>query len=298
LIFSSSLIEASKVLSRHHHRNHHKVQHKSKNFLQGIIATIGGILAVLGGTTVHAINKCLPKVVQLPGGEEEGGGSSLGGVTGPLKTIMSILGFALKLACAFKSKIISFLQGKISRRRWRRRFFLGLQNGNARGFFSKIGRAFKKIGNKIKKGISKVANAIKKVAVLVYNTVKDGIMAAINFIKRIFQKIVQAIKDIKQKIQDFFNGPIFKEIKRIFMCIISLGQVARKIISSIKGFINAIKSLLSGWPGVIMVLVNCICNWGRFKNAIEAIINAFRSSGNTRWKHVGTFIGHLMMAIQ
>jgi hypothetical protein len=303
LIFvSSTFVEANKVLSRHHrshhHRSHHKSLHRNKSIISNVIAAIGGVIAVLGGTTVATINSCLPKAVQIPGSDEEAGGTNLGGCTGPLKTIMSILGFALKIACAFKSKIISFLQGKISRRRWRRRFFLGLSNGYTKGFLSSIGKAFKKVGNAIKNGVTKVATAIKNVAVKVYNTVKDGIMAAINFIANTFKKIVQAIKDIKNKITGFFNGPIFQEIKRIFQCIISLGQVAKAVVASIRGFIDAIKLLLSGWAGVINILVNCICNWERFKNAIEAIVDAFKTNGDTRWNKIGTFIGHLMMAIQ
>ena len=211
---------------------------------------------------------------------------------------MSILGLALKIACTFKSKIISFLQGKIGGRRFRRRLFiLTKRRTGYKGFLSSTGNFFRKAANTVKNAVVTVANKVKEVAVTVYNKVKEGVKAAINFISNTFNKIVQAIKNIKQKICDFFNGPIFQEIKRIFIGIIGLRKNIQKIIKHIKGFIQAVKSILAGWVGVIKILVTAICNWQRFKNAIEEIIGAFKTNGDNRWAKVGRFIGWLMLTI-
>jgi hypothetical protein len=237
-----------------------------------------GMVGSLAGGNHAAIDKCLPKSWRTSPGDNGSATSNFVASSGPLKIIGKILGGALKLACKFKNKIIGFLKGKLSRRRYRREF-LAFEGTMKWGFL-------KKVWNKTKRAARSVGRAVSRGASYLWNKAVG-----------IFKTIVGAIRSCMRKIQAFFRSKTWLTIKKVVSCIGTLRAAGMAVIKNVRGFINAVRTLLTGIPGIIQVLVGAICNWRAFKQAIDYLINAVKSQGAARWNRIGRFIGQLIVAI-
>jgi hypothetical protein len=253
--------------------------------LEGLFSfSLGCLDSLSEGGSSAVLKECIPAPWKKYVNTTSSPNTSLGGnMQGPLKQIMGILGSALSVACKFKSKIISFLQGKLKFRR----YFL---------IFAENGRFKKSFWKKLKKGVSNVGKKIGNAAKAVGSAVSN----AVNFIGKTFTKIVTAIKNIRSQIINFFHSETWKNIKSLFMCIVNnrgnIAKSAKKVVANVKGFIAAVGKL-STPAGIVEVLVNCICNWRKFKKAIEYFIDFLKSNGSKKWNRLGAFLGQLAVAI-
>jgi hypothetical protein len=232
----------------------------------------------LAGGNHAAIDRCIPKSWRTRVGDNGSATSNFVASRGPLQIIGRILGNALKLACKFKNKIIGFLKGRLSRRRWRREF-LAYEGTMQWGWARKAWRRTKRVARRAARAVRRGASWLWRRAL------------------GIFKRIVGAVRSCMRKIQAFFRSRTWLTIKRVVSCIGTLRAAGLAVIRNVRGFINAVRTILSGIPGIITVLVGAICNWRAFKQAIDYLINAVRSHGAARWNRIGRFIGQLVVAI-
>jgi hypothetical protein len=263
--------------------------------LRGLASFAFGCLSGLTeGASSEVLKECIPAawLAKVGNGLDNGEPATQFGAgnTGPLNMILSILGSGISLACKAKAKIISWLQGKVKRRlRWYRYFAESerrMTRKMSRGFRDKL----KSVANKAVSGVKNAATTVKNVAV-------DAMDAIVGD----FKKVVDAIKGVVHQILNFFQSPLFKELVKMFTCIINnRGKIlaaAKKVIEVVKGFMANVTKLTSGPPGIVEVLVNCICNYSKFKTAVQHLIDFIKASGQNKWSPLGKFLGWFVNAV-
>jgi hypothetical protein len=298
-----ALLCFSAVLSHKVHHKHKRHTHKHKRGFLGSLAKFALCAGkTLAGVDDGSIDQCLPAAWKnnnsSPAADDASGEAAASGNSSAMSQILGFLGTGLDLACKFKDKIVSFIKGKIGVRRWRRRLFLALSHGRfvkARRMVLKgfIGGAVDWVKDKAKAAGNAVVNTAKTVG----NAIVDAASSAWNWIVDKFMTVVNWLRSIKDKLVAFMNSPLVQKVITFITCLKSLKTAAQTLIRNVQGFINAVKSLLTGWSGVITVLANCICNYRSFGEAINRLVDAVKASGTDRWYKMGCFVGQLVKAV-
>jgi len=120
-------------------------------------------------------------------------------------------------------------------------------------------------------------------------------------------KAWDSIKLIGNKISEFFTSGFFQKIVEFIKCIVNdpPRAMVQGIIDTVKGFNSKIQNLLQVAGGavagvvvwVVDFIIALICQWKLFKQAIDNLANGIKSTGNARWKNIGSFIGIVINAV-
>ena len=113
----------------------------------------------------------------------------------------------------------------------------------------------------------------------------------------VVESLVKWFKSIKEKITGFFNSALTQKSIKFIQCLRKTKNTKDPLTGYVNNFTNAAKKVLSGWKGIISVLVKCICNYASFIKGIDFLTIAMHVSGNERWDNLGRFFGQLVLTI-
>jgi hypothetical protein len=290
-IFLICLIALLSVTAAHRVRRHHSHPKRSHHIGYSLAGNPDGL------------ENCLPASWKAAApAEEQKADGDIADNGGILSKMLTVLKVGISLACKVKDSIIKFLVGKLGRNKNRRRFFMMMRTHKGkrrmkRWLISSITSAYNAVAsaassayNGVKDGLTYVAGKVVEAGAYVVKGLLAGAAA-------IFNGVVSLIREIKAKIQAFFASDLYKNIVWFINCVKLLKAAAIAVKDNIIGFIDAIKTLMTGWAGVIEVLVNAICNWESFKSAIDYMIAGIKNQGPARWNQFGRFLGQLIVAI-
>jgi len=134
----------------------------------------------------------------------------------------------------------------------------------------------------------------KKAAEAVAKAVKEF---ALKFLD-IFKKIAESIRKVIETIKNFLNSDLFHKILHFFDCVKSFKAAGSAIVQNIKNFLKSMKKLAQGWKGAIEVLINAICQWRSFKQAIDYLLTSIKIGDQLKkMNFFGQFFGQLIVAI-
>jgi hypothetical protein len=112
----------------------------------------------------------------------------------------------------------------------------------ARGFFSNIGNAFKKVGGAIKGGFQKAGNAIKNVAKKVGNGAKNVAQKVGNGVKNVAKKVGGGIKNVVNKVGNGVKN-VANGVKKVAQKVGNdVKNVANKVGNGVKNIGNGVKN--------------------------------------------------------
>lgn len=262
LVFCS--VELRKV-----HRYHHSRRSVGNNLWQLVL---GALTSLAGSSGESLVQKCLPAKLQNAGTDESSATGELASSSTAWQIITKVGKVAIQLFCKFKSVVLDKILKLINRRR----FFIMTRRG-IRDAFKKVGRGIKNVAKKAVAGVKAVASALNPVAIV--------------------EKIISGVRTAIQKIKAFFASKTWATIKLVFECVRDAREAARNVVNVVKGFIEVIKKLAKGVPGIVEVLIDCICNYESFLKAIDLLIHAIKKNGVERVNYIGRFLGQLVVAI-
>lgn len=166
------------------------------------------------------------------------------------------------------------------------------------------GEGFQNISKETTKGIKAAARRVGKhfvkgfedVATLVKKQWKDVIQLgkkAIKIIKRIFSMIKAKFQAIMRKkwVKLFF--------KKIIPCSKKIKGSAIQIHGVLSGIHKKLTLLMSaGYAGFAKVFIDLVCNFDRFREAVQALLNGMKQIDTLKKFHFyGQFIGTLLRAL-
>lgn len=229
-----------------------------KQFILGMLTSIAGP----SGETF--IKECLPASLQNAGTDESSATSELAGSSTAMQIITKVGKVAIGLMCKFKSKVLDKLLKLVNRRR----FFI-------------MSRA------SLRRSLRSVARKMRSRAR------RWGLPNPL----AIVDKIVSGVKTAVAKVRAFFQSKTFEVIKQVFQCVQHARGAARHVVEVVKGLASVVQKLAKGVPGVIEVLLDCICNYSSFATAIDHLVNAIKKNGLERVNYIGRFVGQLFVAV-
>jgi len=242
--------------------------------------------------------ECLPDAWKKDTGADPGQTGALDtayqGWSAPVRKFLEFSSLLISAVCWVRSTVISilsYISDKLFGRR--RMMFLEGKAQNKSSRFMTRSHMISSIAKTWMKSKSEVAAKID----LVPDWVKDW-----------FRSIADKLNEWYQKIKAFFESETWQNIMRIVNCILSAktaGQNLIDVFNGIKGkyevFTRAIK--LTGFVVLIVLidmLVGLICNWEKFKRAINYFIAAWNRSDSDKamkWFYYGKATGTLINAI-
>jgi len=233
-------------------------------------------LLEVGGPDAKALYEaCVPPAWKgnVSGADDEGSAGSFGETA---EKVLDIVGKIIGLACKFKSQIKKFLGA--------RRMMLQLMR--YRRFLERKG-FIKSAWNSVKKGAQALGHAVV-----------DGLKAIGGGVMEAFHKVKDWINNMINSIKKFFNSPFMKNMISFLSCLIPQASKVPKIVKRVKdivtGFMNKIKQLSTGIPGVVGFIVDLICNFNCLRESVRHLVAAIRTSSVAKG---GAFVGSLVVCI-
>jgi hypothetical protein len=223
------------------------------------------------------------------------------GLHSVLKFILGGVAKIVDTACKFKSMVLGVFKKLLSGEL----FFMEISS-RRRGPLGKIKKGLSKAGDKIKEVGGKAIDKAKEVGGKIKGLAED-------VVKKLGEKVIsgfKALKDkfleLKDKFLQVFQGDLFEKLKKLLNCLKSLATFGKNIYSVIMGFYGKINSLIAGAAaggyGAILpacdIIVALICNWRKFKQAIDFFVLAYQKSDKIEKVYfVGKGFGQIANAI-
>jgi hypothetical protein len=171
-------------------------------------------------------------------------------------------------------------------------------NDAKNAIFSSSDQAYQFVAGKVTMAKDKVKAAMNKM-------VQDAIAKFPQAVE-VFQKIAEYIKALAEQVQKFFQSPLFKRIKELLDCVISLATFASNIKTTITNVITKVKDIVTATgslpPLALAIIADLIlallCNWEKFAKAIGNFTTASAQTDKIKvFEYWGKGIGGLFEAI-
>jgi len=262
-----------KVDRRHKSRRYRKSRRVKQANNKWYKLFTGALVGMAGAEKdVASINDCLPDNWKIENKKEEKPASKDDAST--LTKALDILSKVIDFVCKFKDKIKALFARKLKRM-------------NKKVFLQRY-KSGKGIFDDIVDGISNIGSMLSKT----WDEVK-------NFGSKIVTDITAFYQKIKQTITDILNNEFIEAIKKIVDCVKLAKKEALAIYKVIQGIAEKFSTIAAGgFVGLGKVMVDLICNFDKFRKAVNLIVEGISESDiPTKYFKYGHGLGTLVNAI-
>jgi hypothetical protein len=300
---SKAKTNSSKTKTNSNSSDYVLTDHPLANFLIGTLEGLGG--------NETGFYQCLPDAWKKKGNvadtEVKGLNSSFNDWSPGLSTFLSASEPVIKFACSTRDHIMKMISGLVS---------LGLKKQLKRKFreasfmqFSEKNKRTEKTKRKMhSKRFAAAAYMRNYRAVMLISEAKvqwfwDDIKN--NIFKQWFQPIQNKVTSLVQSISNFFKNPIFAQIRKAYDCVQTLKNAAKTIVDTLKELKNKFDVLMQAASNQVLLIITVvdyllamICNWQKFKQAVEFLIGGLSNKDDKmKWLLFGKALGTLFFAV-
>ena len=116
--------------------------------------------------------------------------------------------------------------------------------------------------------------------------------------KGAFDDIAPHTQTLFQKIKDLMNSPLVLKIIEVMNCMKAIKTTVVGYINTVTNFEANRTKMISGLSGFIDVLINMVCKWKDFRDAINFLSDGLKATDNVaKWGFYGKFFGKLVSVI-
>lgn len=304
LIYLTAFVELSQIEST----LKLKLKSKAKNNIESkdFVATkhpllnfLIGTLEGLGGNET-GFYTCFPEEWKKPGNVNDGQTNNLDNAFkswGPgLQTFLNAGETVVSFLCKFRESAMTLISGAVAVKAKKNRKFRMMSFMETR---SLSGRRSKKLSAAYMRNYRAIMSVSEKKVQWFWDNLPEKAF------KAWFQNIADKVNSLVLSVVDFFNGPIFKLIIKVFDCIQSAKKAINTIIKTIKDLKSKLDVLIKASANTVLLIITVvdyisamICNWQKFKQAVDFFMGGWNNNNkDMKWLFYGKALGTLLYAI-